>query len=106
MFAGNARAEISHEELHSIFSLARSDQDLASTFTILQRIVDQISKYLVDRVSIDRNRRHSGVHDGQIDTATVSNLLECLHGFIEQLLRCSRLQLETALTRLDTRKNQ
>ena len=106
MFAGDAGTEITNVKLHTVLGLARPHQDLPTAVTVLQRIVNQVRKHLMNGIAIDRDGGSCRVHQRQLDATAGGPVFKGLDGILQQLARRGRLEIEFLLPGLDPRQDQ
>src|SRR6202522_4888442 len=107
MFGRNARPKVSDVEFDAIRNRASSENHFFSRRRILQRVLNQVRKDLVDRFSI---RIHAGVDrrilNYQFDAIRPRHFAEALERILQQLLHADGLNVESLLARLNPRQRQ
>jgi hypothetical protein len=78
VFGSDAGAEVLHEEFHAAGSGAGAKDDASASSPILEGIINQIRKYLMDGFAVGKDRReifgNGRVLDMQIDAVSAGNL--------------------------------
>src|ERR1700733_16092121 len=119
MFRGNACAEILHEEFDGMGNRAGAEDDASAGSTILQGVIDQVGKNLMNGFAVGENHGKifrqwiragkvpalqmvSGrILNLQLDAVGAGDFAEALFGVVQQFGGRDTLGLETSLTGLD-----
>src|SRR5215469_15675072 len=85
MFRRDTGTEIADVKFGSELRFLHADRDLVALAGVLQRVVNQIGKDLMDGLGIGGNHRVRGVVKHEFHVTTARNSREALQGVFEQL---------------------
>src|SRR5579863_4022450 len=106
VFGGNARAKIADKKLYAVFRGPRAQNEAAAASRVLQSIVNQVGKDLVDGFTVGVHRVLCRRLHLQINSMRTSQFVKALDRIMQELSRRQWLDVKTLLSRFHAGKSQ
>src|SRR5213083_1564729 len=102
----NAGTEILHVKLHAAWGRPRSQHNSSPSGSILERILHQVGEYLMDRLWVCSYLGIRIIFDLQLHIQRASKLAKTLHGLLQKLFWCNRLNRKLLFTGFHSRQSK